>query len=246
MSPALLILLLCPAADPTAGPKTSSKVTYQCHHIDDKDIKIDGQLDDAAWQRAKPMTDFTLVRTDGQRAKFATTSRLLWSDKHLFVSFDCAIDGIRSAHTERDATVWDSEAVELFVCPRGAEAVYYEIDFSPRNVIYDSRVESWKYEDQVKNWQKWAKGFNAKIVSATMIHKNDGNVSGWSLEAAIPFADLDVAGSKPPVRDDVWLFNAFRVAQKADGTQELGHWQPVKPEFHRPMQFPKLKFVNER
>jgi hypothetical protein len=48
------------------------------------------------------------------------------------------------------------------------------------------------------------------------------------------------------VAGDVWLFNVFRVAMKGDGKQELSHWQPVKPEFHRPHQFPRLEFVGKR
>src|SRR5262249_22631236 len=108
------------------------------------------------------------------------------------------------------------------------------------------RIESWKYEEQVKHWQKWAKDFNADIKSAVHVQRDGDKVTGWSVEAAVPFKDLDVAGRKAPQPGDVWLFNVFRVAAKTDGTQELSHWQPVKPEFHRPHQFPRLEFVGKR
>lgn len=235
------------AAEPAKGPATSSKVTYQCRHIGDQAIKIDGRPEETAWKLAEPLKDFTIVRTDGKAAEWPTVARLLWDDQNLYLSFVCAIDGIRTTITERDGPVWEGEAAETFLCPRGADAVYYEINFSPKNVIYDSRVESWKYEEQVKHWQKWARGFNARIQSATHIQRDKAEkVTGWSIEAAIPFKDLDVAGSKAPAAGDVWLFNVFRVAMKGDGKQELSHWQPVKPEFHRPHQFPRLEFVGKR
>lgn len=227
-------------------PATSSKVTYPCQYIGTSTLKIDGSVKEDVWQQAKPMTDFGIVRTD-KMAERKTVARLLWDDRNLYVAFECANDGIRTKITERDGPVWEGEAAELFICPKGADAFYYEINFNPLNTIYDSRIESWKYEDQVKNWQKWAKGFNADIKSATQVQRDaDGKVTGWSVEAAIPFKDLDVAGSKAPMAGDVWLFNVFRVAVKADGNQELAHWQPVKPEFHRPHQFPRLEFVGKR
>jgi hypothetical protein len=227
----------------TRLPETSSKVTYQCRHRGDHALKIDGKLDDDAWKLAQAMTDFGIVRTD-KSARWKTVARLLWDDEYLYVGFECSIDGIRTKITERDGPVWEGEAAEMFICPKGADAIYYEINFNPKNVIYDSRIESWKYEEQVKHWQKWAKDFNADIKSAVQIQRDDDNkVTGWTVEAAVPFKDLDVAGREAPMAGDVWLFNVFRVAALADGTQELSHWQPVKPEFHRPHQFPRLEFV---
>lgn len=242
----LAVILLAAASDQAKGPATSSKVTYECPHIGDQAIKIDAKLDEAAWRLAKSMTDFGIVRTD-KKAMRLTTARLLWDDRFLYVAFDCANDGIRAKLRERDAPIWEGEAAEMFLCPKGADAFYYEIDFNPNNAIYDSRIESWKYEDQVKNWQKWAKGFNAHIKSAVQIKKGpDDKVTGWTIEAAVPFKDLDVIDGKTPRPGDVWLFNVFRVAMLADGKQELSHWQAVKPEFHRPQQFPRLLFVRRR
>src|SRR4051794_21502589 len=179
------------------GPPTSSKVTYQCRHVDPGSVKIDGRPDEPAWQRAKPMTDFGVVRTEGKVATLKTEARLLWDDKYLYAAFTCTNDGIRSAATERDQPVWQGEAAELFVCPRGLDAVYYEFNFSPNNVISDSGVETWKYEEHVKNCQKGARGFNADLRSATRVHRDKGGaVTGWSVEAAIPFKHFDVAGGK--------------------------------------------------
>ena len=243
-----LLSLVSAAADPPGAkkpPQTSSKVTYKCRHAGDRPPKIDGSwADEAAWRRAEPLKDFGVLRADGAKASKATTARLLWDEKNLYVAFACDNDGVRTKAVKRDDPVWEAEAAEVFLCPRGADAVYYEFNFSPKNVIYDSRVESWKYEDQAKNWQKWARGYNAAITSAAVVHRDRaGKVTGWSVEAAIPFKDFDVAGGKAPAVGDVWLFNAFRIAVKADGTTEYSHWQPVRPEFHRPHQFPRLEFV---
>jgi len=238
---AVLLLTLAPSL-----PDTSSKILYQCPHLGEAKLKLDGSVDEPAWQRAKPLTDFGILRTD-KIAERKTVARLLWDDTFLYVSFVCANDGIRAKLTARDSPVWEGEAAELFLCPQGADAFYYEIDFNPHNAIYDSRLESWKYQDQVKYGAQWAKGFNARIESAVQIQRDlAGQVTGWSVEAAVPFKDLDVAGARAPAPGAIWLFNVFRVAVKADDSQELSHWQPVKPEFHRPHQFPRLEFVANR
>src|SRR3954468_21888421 len=147
------------AAEPAGKkPETSSKVTYHCRHAATAPT-IDGRPGEDAWKAAEVMKDFGVVRTDNKRAARATTARLLWDEKFLYAAFECVNDGIRTKAVERDDPVWEAEAAELFLCPRGAAAVYYEFNFSPKSVVYDSRVESWKYEEQVKNWKKWAKGF---------------------------------------------------------------------------------------
>ena len=223
---------------------TSSKVTYECRHLGGQAIEIDGQPNEKAWELAGEMKDFTVVRTDHQPAKLGTVVRLLWDDRSLYLSFVCENDGIRTEVAERDQPVWEGEAAEMFICPKGADAFYYEINFTPKNVIFDSRIESWKYRDMARDWKKWAEGFNADIKSATQIQKGEGGkVTGWSLEVSIPFRDLDVADKKAPAAGDIWLFNVFRMAKKADDTMEMSMWQRVHPEFHRPHQFPKLTFV---
>lgn len=229
------------------GPATSSKVTYRIPHIGTKKINIDGLAKETAWKLCKPLKDFKLLRV-GKAPEWTTEARLLWNDTNLYVFFDCVIDGIRTDITKRDDPVWNAECAEIFLCPAGADAVYYEFNFNPKNAIYDSRLETWKYEGQSKNWQKWAKEFNANIKSATTIRHDPADkdkVTGWTVEAAIPFKDLDVIGGKKPKADDIWLFNLFRIAVKGDGKMEFSHWQPVQPEFHRPHQFPRIKFVKE-
>ena len=225
-------------------PETSSKVTWVCPHIGKQKIQIDGKANEPAWKVAKPLENFTVLKTL-KAPGWLTTAKIAYDDTNLYIAFDCKIDGIRSTATKRDDHVFDGEVAELFFCPRGADAFYYEIDFSPKNVVYDCRLESWKYEPQSKFADKWAAAFNATIESEAVIHENEnGDVTGWAVEAAIPFKDLDIAERRTPPDGEVWLFNVFRGALLKDNkTYELQHWGPVKPEFHRPHQFPRLKFV---
>lgn len=224
-------------------PETTSKLTWECPYIGKQKIQIDAKADEPAWKLAKPLENFTVLKTL-KKPGWPTTARLMYDDKYLYVSFECKADGIRTPSKNRDDHVFDGEVAEFFFCPRGADAFYYEVDFSPKNVVYDCRLESWKYEPQAKNADNWAKAFNPAIISETEIHEDEKEqVTGWSVEAAIPFKDLDVAERRAPADGEVWLFNVFRGALLKDKSYELQHWGVVTPEFHRPHQFPRLKFV---
>jgi len=62
----------------------------------------------------------------------------------------------------------------------------------------------------------------------------------WTVEAAVPFADLKVA---PPTAGDLWGFNLCRERQ-AGGRLELYNWADVQRVFQNPPRFGHLYFVD--
>ncbi|MBI3874605.1 MAG: carbohydrate-binding family 9-like protein, partial [Verrucomicrobia bacterium] len=181
-----------PAVLVSAEPATTSQVLVECRHTGGLKIEIDGRLDDAAWKLAQPLTNFTVLRSEGkQPAKHPTTARLLWDDEFLYIAFSCEADDIRTHIYNHDGPVWIAEAVESFLAPRGADAPYYEINYNPLNVVFDCRIEDWHMSEIGKHGMKWAAGFNPRVRSATWLDRDaNGRIVGWSLEAAVPFADL--------------------------------------------------------
>jgi hypothetical protein len=224
-------------------PWTNSKIAYDCHRVEDDVIRIDGSVRETAWRRANRMENFR-VSASAKPARFASVSRLLWSGKRLFLAFECKTDAIRSTLTKRDDEIWNEETAELYLCPRGFESKYYEIDFNPQNAIYDSLISDYRYSELATHYKKWALSYNAKIESATLVQRDRrGKVTGWSLEAAIPFEDLREADCVPPAAGDLWLFNLCRVAQIGAKDCEYSAWQPTHADFHKPWEFPRLRFV---
>ena len=226
-------------------PDTRSNILYLCHRIRDDALRIEGDLNDEAWRRAAPMADFQTAGPNPRTAQYSSTARLLWSDKRLFLAFKCKTGRIEAAMNERDAEIYKEECAELYLCPRGAEAKYYEIDFNPLNTIYDSLLSSYRYDEQVKHGKQWALAYNACIQSATRIQRGtDGKITVWTLEAAIPLADLAEADHVPPRKGDVWLFNVFRIAAINAADREYSAWVSTEADFHKPWRFPRLQFVD--
>ena len=228
---------------PEAFPWTNSDRRYTCRKVRAGAISIDGVPDEPEWRKAQVADHFSTAGMLPQPALYATVSRLLWTDTHLIVAHECATDGIRTDITRRDMIIWEGEVAEMMLCPMGAEAPYYEINVNPVNALYDSRVQDYNYTAQAAFAGLWATNWNAAIQSATRVYTNaGGTVTGWSVEMAIPFKDLDANRHNPPRHGTLWAFNLFRVAKQADGVIEWSAWTSTHADFHRPFDFPGLLF----
>ncbi|MHB9110599.1 MAG: carbohydrate-binding family 9-like protein [Armatimonadota bacterium] len=225
---------------PEPVPWSTTDRTYECRRIAEGAVTLDGELNDAGWQGLVPLEGFVTAGPNPLPAKAATTGYIAWSDTHLYFAFRCASGGFKAAGKERDDGIWEAECAELFVCPRGADAPYYEIDANPAGVIYDSRVQSYSYLEMEKQYLVWAKSWNGMETKTKVERDANGNITGWTLEAAVPFEAFDGGA---PKAGDAWLFNAMRIAMSAEGRGEWSAWHSTNADFHRPHQFPKLKFV---
>jgi len=225
---------------PEQAPWSITDRTYECRHIPADAVTLDGQLNEPIWKEIAPLDTFVTAGPDPQPAKYATAAYVAWSDTHLYFAFRCTTDGFNTAGKERDDDIWNAECAELFVCPRGADAPYYEIDANPDGVIFDSRVQTYSYLEMEKQYKPWAKSWDGMEAKTKVERDADGKVTGWTLEAVVPFTAFDGGAPHP---GDAWLFDAFRIAHPADGTEEYQAWQSTYADFHKPHQFPKLKFA---
>lgn len=224
---------------PEKTPWSVTDRTYTCKHVAETAITLDGIPDEAAWKTIPELTDFVTAGPNPQPVKHKTVARVAWSDTKLYFAFRCETDGFKTAGKVRDDSIWDAECAELFVCPNGADAPYYEIDVNPDGVVYDSRVESYVYLLMEKNWQQWAKGWNGMETKTHVERDAAGKVTAWTMEAAVPFTAFDGGAPKPGA---AWLFLPIRIAMTPDGQGEWACWESTHADFHKPHQFPKLKF----
>ena len=110
---------------------------YTCFKID-REIVLDGRLTDALWKKAPAVT---LVKADsGAQADVRTEVRLLYSSTTLYIAFVCEDDYVWGTKTEPDADIYNEECVEVFLNPAGSPHQYYEINVSPRNVVFDACI----------------------------------------------------------------------------------------------------------
>lgn len=197
--------------------------------------------DDGAWAGAAVIAWGT--------APFATRFRALWTPSTLYVRFDADDTAPWFTKSQRDASLWEEEVVEIFLDPAGQGVDYYELEISPANVLCDLRVRR-PYPNLLSETVFDLAG----LESAVRLHgEGPGQAPGWIATAAMPFAGLRAlpvsdAIRMPPSAGDVWRFNVFRIKwphgpMRPTESAILAAWSPTgTPSFHVPAAFQALTF----
>ena len=215
-----------------------------CPHID-REVVLSGGLDDPLWQGA---AGIELVQAlNGEPGPFATRLFLLWSDTTLYAAFSCEDDYIWGNVAERDGAIYDEECVELFLNPAGSPHQYYEINVSPKNVVFDACILNERREERPEAPFTGLRDWDAEgLITAVSIQGSadiPGEGIGWIAEYAIPFTAFYGAPHTPPRPGDIWRANFYRIDSPRPGELELYAWSPTfRGSFHLPWRFGHLEF----
>ncbi len=192
---------------------------------------VDGVLDDVY----KAATPVKLVFLDGNpgRARLPTEVRVVSTEKDLFVFYRCSItnkSAIKAEGKTHDGTIWEDDSVDIFLNPVPWDWLevnaYYQITINSLGTTAESRYGP---ETGGRGDPSW----NPKLVVATKIEDKE-----WTVEVAIPFADL--CGSNNPV-PRVWAANFNRMARLEEDDSEDTAWSPSgSTSSHAPDTFGRL------
>jgi hypothetical protein len=193
---------------------------------------IDGDPSDEVWRLASPSAPFE--RSDGRGpAPRPVTLRALWDDQALYIAFDGDDDALVATFEKRDEPIYTEDVFELFLDPDGDERHYYELQVSPKGVIFDALFPSYR-KDLARSQRFTLAGFEARVASRE---------GGWTAEMKIPFLSLKHAPRRPPRAGDSWRFNAFRIDLHPSGDADyMAFSPPIRPDFHALDRFGTLIF----
>lgn len=199
----------------------------------DRDFRPDGRLSDREWALAEP---FPLEQesVDGRvRAEMSTTCRALWSDRFLYLSYECPFTVLtdfgraRAAERlEKGASLWDRDVVEFFCAPDPARLTEYtEYEWSPNNEGLDLRIRRPDFDFP------WTSGMEWKV-------RVDRRKRVWRCEARIPLESL--SGTRP-VAGTRWRANLYRIDRA--NRAFLASNPLLSGSFHTPERFGWLEFT---
>lgn len=207
-------------------------------------IAIDGKLDEAVWQKAKPVSDFHFNWwTSGEKEK--TVAKMLWDDTNLYVGYYCYDKHISAKVTQRNGPVSRDDCVELFVSPNPAKVRnYYGFELNAIGTMLSFIHSDW-----------WRGGRFSEPVGIRRCTSYDGRSlkvdspddDHWILEIAVPFENFAKdAAHTPPRNGDRWRLNLNR----AGGTTNAQYstWSPINtpaPSFGNPNAFGWVTFVGD-
>lgn len=214
--------------------------TYEVHRAQIAP-RIDGKLDDAAWQAAKPVVFvFPWPTQTGKMQK--TMARLTWDSDNLYVAYECDDSDITAVRTQHDDPTYRDDAVEIFIAPPGVKNLYLGLEMNARAVLSDYL---YVFPQRLLGHYDLPGVQLASSIKGTLNMSGDQD-QGWTLEVAIPWrAFADLAASPVPKIGDRWIANMNRW----DGTEpnrRLSQWSDsgmTRPYPHNPERFGQLLFA---
>ena len=203
--------------------------------------RLDGSLDDPVWGFAKTSRPFVETRNGGV-AGIQASAKLLWDTRYLYVGVDVHDALLRASHTQRDDHLWEQDCVELMIDPDGDAKNYFEIQVSPRGVVFDSRYDS-RRAPKPFGHVDWDSQIRAAVSPRGTIDDRKAD-AGYAVEIAIPWQAFSLDGKPvpPPTIGDEWRANLY-VMDLGPDRQQAAAWSPLGiGDFHVPRRFGILAF----
>ena len=186
----------------------------------DKPVTIDGKLDEPCWRAGMRYGPFWKIYQQQTACEPRTLFQVAYDGHHVYVAIEAAEPVAKKAvgeKTPRGAWV-RPPSIEFFLDTNLDRSTYYQLAASTGGGIYDSRGSDAKWD---LDWK----------VASRIGHKR------WTLEAAIPFADLAGGVPQPGM---IWGLN---VCRNRPGAMTLAStWARVGSRFHSPGRFNTLVF----
>lgn len=218
---------------------------YSCHYTNEP-LKIDGHLDEKAWQKAKTLDFFVPVTNKPVISK--TEGKVLWNEKYLYVGFKAYDKDIWGYLTEHDSATCQEDVLEIFLRPDIKKNPYYNFEINALGTVYDAFSMSRRAGGvDHHRWRRWnCKGLKVGIQIKGTLNDYTDEDEYWQMEVAIPFASLPTLNGRPPAGGDLWQFHLSRYDYSVylkDG-MELSSCAKLKhADFHNADDWMRMKFV---
>ncbi|HEY1691480.1 MAG TPA: carbohydrate-binding family 9-like protein [Polyangiaceae bacterium] len=216
-------------------------------------IKVDGKGDEPEWGAAASTGPFVDVGTGKPNTAFPVngSAKVTWDDDNLYVLITVQEPDFYTGFTDaksqpKDFTVagqpklWTKDTVEMMAEPdaQGTSTNYYELQINPQNKVFKSQFDTLQKPSGGENGPFGHEDWDPKLKSAVQIQKDTaGKTTGYTVEAAIPWAAYTKAQNHPPKPGDVWRVNFYAMKQNAGVA-----WSPIlgQGNFHHASRFGKI------
>ncbi|MGQ9578872.1 MAG: carbohydrate-binding family 9-like protein [Candidatus Aminicenantales bacterium] len=214
-----------------------SPPNYVCYRCS-APLKIDGNLDERDWRRARWTEDFVDIEgEDRPKPRLRTRVKLLWDDDYLYVGAELEEKDIWATLTERDSIIYQDNDFEVFIDPDGDSHEYYELEINALGTVWDLLLVR-PYRDGGPAVHAWdIKGLKKAVkVNGTLNRPGDRD-KNWLVELAFPWEVLkECSGDKKlkPESGDQWRINFSRVQYRVNVRD--GRYEKAKdPTTGRPL-----------
>lgn len=203
-------------------------LSYDCYRTK-APIRIDGKLDDPAWQKAKWTSDFVDIEGAAKPTpRFRTRAKMLWDDKYLYIAAELEEPNVTGTLTKHDSVIFKDNDFEVFIKPLPQTESYYEFEMNALNTGWDLFLPK-PYSENGKPDNSWdIAGLKTAVAIQGTLNKSTDTDRGWTIEVAYPLtAFASRQQVPPPVPGTVWRINFSRVEWKPGNPKEDNWvWSP--------------------
>ena len=219
---------------------------YLCHFTRTAP-KIDGELNDPVWKRARWTSDFVDIEGDAKPApRFRTRVKMLWDHRYLYIAAQMEEPDVKATLTQHDSVIFKDNDFEVFLKPSPATPSYYEFEMNALNTGWDLYLpKPYRMGGSADNSWNIANLRTAVAVQGTLNDSTDTD-AGWTLEIAYPLAAFGSRQDVPaPAVGTQWRLNFSRVEWKAGQAREDNWvWSPQGiVDMHVPERWGYLNFA---
>jgi hypothetical protein len=214
------------------------------------EVRIDGKLDEAAWEKAVVLKDFAVYWAK-RKPKTATAARLLWDDRHLYFAADMEDSDLFAQVKERNGMTWYDDVFEVFLKPSVEKNrlphQYYELQVNALNTQLELFLPSRGSGGYNRTASTTRFGMESAVHRRGTLNDWKDRDEGWTVEGRIPWTAFDAAGGRPKAGDR-WRFALCRYDYSvAHERPELSSTAPLtQSDFHRYEDYGELVFVGDR
>jgi hypothetical protein len=190
-------------------------------------IKVDGKLDDAAWKQAAVWEGLYAFNEREKLAEPRTVWRATWDDEYLYFALECQDADVEAPVMKRDDHVYFHDCVEMFVLPDFRAGAYWEIVVSPSGSIFDAlhakKFKGWGAEGRP---EETVRGMQVGCAVDGTLNQPGDTDRGYTIEVAVPFAELPGYARRKPVAGDTLHLMLVRLDENG-GKVRAYSFQPL-------------------
>lgn len=193
--------------------------TYNAYHLNGKEIKIDGKLNDDAWQEVPWSEKFTDMRSAVYASPFLDTKiKMRWDDSRLYVGAYIQETNLWATHTRHDSSIWRENGFEMLMDVDGSMFFYKQMQINVLGTMMD-QVLSKSPHDADQGYfrlEEWTAGTNSEVYYEGTVNTPGDIDKYWTAEMSFTFEALAANSARArhaPAVDEVWFINFGRSEQ---------------------------------
>jgi len=214
----------------------------ECRRLEGR-IKINGVIDDIAWDKAQVMENFSTF-WEKRKARSATKARLLWDDQYLYFCAEMEDIDLYADVKEHNGMCWNNDVFELFFKPDADKPAYYEFQVNALNTQLEMFLPSRGAGGYTRFLDEKPLGMESAVKLYGTLNDWTDKDKGWTVEGRIPWKAFAGTGGRPKPGAK-WKFALCRYDYSvAYERPDLSSTAPLTlPDFHRYEDYGQLVFV---